>query len=700
MLKKKAVTVPLLIALGVTLIFLPLHFVSGQSLSISYVLPTTKTGAVGDAVRIIGYIETTNGAYQIWFGNKLVVSNTSVGYSVDANFTVPELPGGEYTITLGDTSKNTNATQTFTINIDYNIKAIVPSSPAQLQEGSNVVLDVTLTGGQSDATYYANVTVELPDPLKTAYSQIITLAFSTQTGTAHAQLTYPDTAFHPSGSLTDYAGSYDVYFNMSQLLATDQFFTGFTDASQYHREQLVTIRAIGYQANENSAITINYAKTDANVYSGTVTASSEGIINAAWTVPNGALIGDYNITIKPQGTPKSIIDSQLFSVPGYPLKIRTLNLAGEPVPQILVDALDHVTNKLYNGTSGDDGIATVNLEKGDHTMDAFWNGVKVGEINASITGERAYNLTCELTNLKTTVQDKKGIPIPFATLVITYQYVTAKEGVSKTGSASGQTDLSGTFSFNSTLPRVGYTINASLYGVVFNTNNNTISDVPAQPTFQVVILCPSRTLALKILDYNLAAIPNARIELVEQASGIFYVAVTDNSGTVSVEVTFGKYQLRVYTDNSLLNETVVEVFSDTQTEIRCSLYNLQVSVLVVDYFGQPIPNINVMLRGPEEVTRSATTQANGAATFSNLIGGNMQIIAYPTGSKDSYEAVNLQVEAPTTIKITMGEYVLLGPFLIGTSLLATLIIILAAVILFLSVEVYMRKRSKPSKSDS
>jgi hypothetical protein len=62
--------------------------------------------------------------------------------------------------------------------------------------------------------------------------------------------------------------------------------------------------------------------------------------------------------------------------------------------------------------------------------------------------------------------------------------------------------------------------------------------------------------------------------------------------------------------------------------------------------------------------------------------------------------VNLQVEAPTTIKITMGEYVLLGPFLIGTSLLATLIIILAAVILFLSVEVYMRKRSKPSKSDS
>jgi len=61
--------------------------------------------------------------------------------------------------------------------------------------------------------------------------------------------------------------------------------------------------------------------------------------------------------------------------------------------------------------------------------------------------------------------------------------------------------------------------------------------------------------------------------------------------------------------------------------------------------------------------------------------------------------VNLQVEAPTAIQIKMGKYVLLGSFLIETSLLATLIIILAAVILFLSMEVYTRKKFKPSKSE-
>ena len=121
--------------------------------------------------------------------------------------------------------------------------------------------------------------------------------------------------------------------------------------------------------------------------------------------------------------------------------------------------------------------------------------------------------------------------MPFVNLYITYQYVTTKEGTSKTGSTSGQTGLSGIFILNSTLPGISYTINASLYGVVFNSGNNTVVNLPAQPTFQVTILCPSRILTLTILDYNLAAIPNARIELVEQSSGIFYGAVTDDAGT-------------------------------------------------------------------------------------------------------------------------------------------------------------------------
>jgi len=699
-LNKKTVAVTLLILMSIGFLFMPLSLVLGQAGVNIYLVSPEGRGVVAQNVNLQGTINTNNGAYQIWFGNKLVVSSNSEEYYVNANFTIPELPGGSYSIILQDVAQNVNDTQNFNIIPAYYIKPLVPSSPAQLQEGSSVVLNVTLTGGQPNTQYGANITVTLPTPLNTNYSKLITLSSTTQTGTAQAQLTYPDATFQPEGSLTNYTGSYQVNFNETQLLAADQFFVGFTDLSEYHRDQFVTIRAIGYQPDENATITITYAETGANVHSKAVTASSEGIINANWTVPADALIGDYNITITPQNTPKLVPDSQLFTVPGYLVKVRTLNLAGDVVPQIVVEALDQATNTRYNSTSGNDGIASLNLESGNHTISGFWNDVKVGEINVTITGENAFDLPCELTNLEITVQDKNGNLIPFVNLDIIYQYVTTKESLSKTGSASGQTGLSGTFTLNSTLTGIRYIINASIYGIVFNMGNNTVSSLPVQSISKVLILCPSRILTLTVLDYNMAAIPSARIEMFEVTSGLFYGNVTDSSGTVTMEVTFGKYRLRVYTDNILLNETIIEVFSDTQREISCSLYNIQVSVTVVDYFAQPISNVNVQLNGPGIGTRSATTQTNGTTTFSNVIGGNMQIIAYPTGMENSYEAMNLRIEEPTAIQIKMAKYILIGPFLIESSVLATFIIIFAAIILFLSIEIYRRKRIKPANRES
>jgi len=700
-LKRKAATVTLLILLSVSFLFMPFSIVLGQLGVNIYLVNPEEEGVAGQTVNLQGTIDTTNGKYQIWFDKKLVANHTSEGYYVNANFTIPQLSGGDYTITLRDVSKNVNATYAFSITMAYYIEALMPASPKQLQEGSDVVLNVKLTGLQSGTSYYANVMVELPAPLSnTSYSRLVELTISSQEAVATAQVTYPSADFQPEGSLTNYTGSYQVYFNETQLLAEDQFFVGFTDSSEYHRGQSVAILAIGYQPDENATISIKYAKTSAIVHSETVIASSEGIINSSWTVPSDALIGDYDITITPENTAKLISDSQIFTVSGYTVKIRTLNLAGGLVPQIVVEALDQATNTVYNGTSTSDGIASLNLEKGNHTISAFWNGVKVGEMSVSITGESAFDLTCELTNLKITVQNKDGNLIPFVNLDITYQYVTTKEGLSKTGHSSGQTDLSGTFILKSSLPGISYTINASLYGIVFNAGNNTVTGLPVQPVSEVTVLCPSRTLTLKIIDYNLAAIPNARIELFEVTSGLFHGAITDAAGTVTVEVTFGKYRLRVYKDDILLNEIVIEVFSDTQREICCSLCNIQVSVKVVDYFNQPIPNMNVVLNGPGIGAQLATTQANGTTTFGNVIGGNMQIIAYPEGLENSYEAVSRHIEEPTEIRIRLAKYILIGPFLIESSALATFIVILLAIILFVSIEVYRRKRAKSAKSES
>jgi hypothetical protein len=699
-LKKRPAAIILLLLMSAAFLFIPLSTVLGQ-LGVNVILVSPQDeGIVGQQVNIQGTIDTTNGPYEIWFDKKLVASKNSEGYYVNANFTIPQVPGGDYNIILRDATENVNATYPFAVTIAHYVEAIEPSPPAQLQEGNSVVLNVTFTGVQSSGTYYANVTVELPEPVSTTFSKTIPLAVSSQTAIASGQVTYPDATFGPEGSHTNYTGIYHVYLNFTQELAENQFFVGFTDKSAYHRGQSVAIHAVGYQPGENASISIEYSKTGASLHSESVTASSEGVISSSWTVPSDALLGDYEITITPDGTAKEVPDSQVFTVPGYPVKVRTLNLAGDLASHIMVEALDHVTNAVSNGSSGDDGVATLNLETGNHTLTAFWNDVQVGRENVTVTGEASFDLTCELTNLRIAIKNQDGNLIPFVSLDITYRYVT-RSGATQTGHATGQTGLSGTFILNSVLPGISYTVEASLYGVVFNTGNNTVSTLPVQPLSEVTIICPSRTLTLTVLDYNSVAIPNARIELVEVTSGLFHGATTDATGKVTLEVTFGKYRLRVYTDNNiLLNETVVEVFSDTESEIRCSLYNIKVSVAVVDYFKQPISGVNVILHGPGREARSAATQTDGTITFSNVIGGDIQIIAYSDGMEDSYEAVTMLIEEPTTVQIQLAKYVLIGPFLIEASVLATFIIVLMAILLFVMIEVYRRKRAKAVSRES
>ena len=65
--------------------------------------------------------------------------------------------------------------------------------------------------------------------------------------------------------------------------------------------------------------------------------------------------------------------------------------------------------------------------------------------------------------------------------------------------------------------------------------------------------------------------------------------------------------------------------------------------------------MNVTLNGPEQF--SADTQSDGKATFNNIIGGNMQIIAQASGTQDAYQAITLTVNEPTSLQIKIDKYV-------------------------------------------
>jgi hypothetical protein len=673
-------------------VFAPLEVLAQNSnlgVSILQITPSSATGPVGSNVNVIGTIYVSNGSYQILMGKTVVSSGKADGYYVEANFTVPELPVGPYALTLTDLSINVNSIKQFTVTTGYAITAV----PSSVQEGNSLALTVSISGAQSGISYSANVAVVLPNPLGTTYSKIVSLGTVSQKGTASAQVTFPDSNFNPVGSVANYAGTYTAYFNQSQNIAQTTFSVNFIDSTSYHRGQTVVVRATGYQPNQAATLNVISA-VGSTIGTASVTASADGLISTSWVVPSDAPIGDCTIRITADGIQKSIQDSQTFTVIGYTVKVQTTNLAGQVVPEVVLHALDSSTNVAYDATSGSDGTATFKLEKGTYDITATWNGVNVGETRIIVSGDSTFTIYCQLTNVKITVKSSNGIAMPFVNLNIVYHYPS--NGGSKTGSASGQTDSSGSFTLNSSLASTTYTIDASIYNQIFNAGNNTVSNLQTQATAQVFIICPTKTVTLSVVGNNQEPIPNARIELVELSNGLFYSAITDSSGSATTQATFGMYRARVYRDNTLINETNVQVFSNSQQQIRCTLFGIQLSVAVVDFFGNPISNANVTLNGPEKI--SQVTQSDGKATFNNIVGGNIQIIAQASGTKDAYQAMTLTINQPTSVQIKIDRYIALGSMLIPASALITMIIILVAIILFAMIEIYRRRRVKHTTS--
>jgi hypothetical protein len=122
--------------------------VKGQSTGsqIAQVFPSDLTGVVGQTVSLLGSIDTRNGKYEVYLGRTLVVIGTAQDNAVSAVFKIPETPEGFYTLILRDTVLNQNATKDFMVSTAYYVEPIVPSTPSQLQEGSTVALNITITG--------------------------------------------------------------------------------------------------------------------------------------------------------------------------------------------------------------------------------------------------------------------------------------------------------------------------------------------------------------------------------------------------------------------------------------------------------------------------------------------------------------------------------------------------------------------------
>lgn len=645
-----------------------------------------SSGSVGTLVQLNGNISTPNGRYIIKFDEDEVASGDASECEVNATFTIPNTFKGSHNVTLIDVLTGEDNTTLFTVTTSYSLQVPELPSPAQRQEGDSVQIILNITGGEENELYIANVTVQTPS--NASYVKLANVATSVY-GNGTTTVSFPDNF---ENATTGYVGEYNVFFNTTLSQAT--FFVGLTNATEYHRGQIVSIKAIGYKAEENLTITISTGEK--TLHSQSINATSEGKIYANWTIPSNATIGIYtlNITSTFGNTTKNPPDIQNFTVPGFDVNVTATNLAGEPVPNVIIKAFENAT-LVANETSDLEGIAFLTLEIGNYTLEAYYRNQKVGVLSLEVTNATMLHFACNLTNLKISVMGIVAgteIQIPEVNLYLTPVNQTAK------------TNITGIAIFHSLLPNVSYTINASRYNTLFNmtTIPTLLKNGTAIAWYNVTINYPSFKLQVGVRNPNANNQPinNATIAIREIMTGLYYEGYTNESGNVIFNLLLGKYLVEIYEENGIkLNVTSFDLFENKNLTIYCNLYGLVINVKVVDYFGQPISNVNVKLQRADLIFLSQT-QADGTATFTNIVGGDMQVYLYFVDQTQPCIVKTFSAKESTTIVIKIEKYVMLVGFLVETSQFTTALIIALTLIVLALIEVYRRRRAGDLKGES
>ncbi|MGD0028776.1 MAG: hypothetical protein ABSC91_07540 [Candidatus Bathyarchaeia archaeon] len=693
-LKKATSLTCFLLILTSTLMGISLLPMVGASMAVISLTPSA--GYVGTQMQLVANITTGNGTFRVfWDSNVLLANATAVGNSVNVSLTVPPATSGNHTITVVDAATTENATANFTVLTAYSLSVSQKPAPGQWQEGDDFDVTLNMTGGVQGETDVANITAVASNNANyTSLGNITTLTDGNGTLTVN----YP--AGFSSGANTNFIGQYAFSFNGT--LATTSSSVGLTSSSQYHRDQALDVKAV-YALGENVTLLINGNNLNysQSIIADNVTGMVHYVNSTILLNASAASIYTVNVTSVSGPTLKVPPDVQTFIVPGFAVNITSRNLAGEPVPNVLVTVFENLKS-VFNGTSDANGLTTPTLEVGSYLCNASFSGQEIGNITILVNEtSTVFDLPCNLTNLKVVVLDEDGSFIPDVQLDL----VMNQTSVNQTSTVGiNSTDVDGTSIANSLLPifnnaSILYSLNASRYGMVFNSTLD--FPLPVAAWYNVTIICPKENLDLNVTDGSGQPIRNASVNAIEEAGGLLYSNDTLADGTTTLRATFGRYLVQVSVGGIKLIETTIDLnYTTVNATINCSLYGLDVSVKLTAYFGQAIPNLNVTLGWIGYPNSTSTVSgSDGIASFKGIVGGNLTLTVSMKGQSDPLAVTTANVYNSTTIEIRLDKYIILAGMLVDLGQFVTVLAIVLIVIFIVCLEVYRRKRSRPQQSE-
>jgi len=418
--------------------------------------------------------------------------------------------------------------------------------------------------------------------------------------------------------------------------------------------------------------------------------------------------GDHNVTLYDVANKTESLP-QTFTVYKFSCQILTVNLANETLADILVEIYNatenHLDSKLTNAT----GWAVFPLDPGNYSFKAFWKDVEVGALGDKVIDENeTLTLKCQLTNVEVVVKDEAGAPLPLINVTIMYNRTT-RDNATFPETTSFETNNTGTTKLTNMFTNVDYTLETRRYGFVFNTTF--IEELPAQQ-YNLTITCPTYTMSVKVLDSKGGPLSNVQVNLMEWSSwNSADSGTTDNQGNVSFSATFGRYKVKVYDDNAVLghevvlNETLFDLIEDELSiVVHCKIFNIDLSVKTLDYFGQSVPNTIVEIErkfGQEWIKiGNSTTSLDGLASLNSIIGGDYRVSIY-LGEK--LAGINqLYLGESKQILFKIDGYAVIGGYPVEIIQLITYISIVLLVVVFSLALTYRRllRRFLKKKSES
>lgn len=668
------------------------------------------SGHVWDTVAVTGTIDTVNGTFTVrWDQTANVTSGEAVGKDVTASFVVPPTnassSGRDVTVELIDNTAGSTTSTTFKLQMEFVVYVETPSPPKQLQEGNTTSIKINVTGGLPNTMYTANITVK--NPANQTHSAIVQLSNTTATGSGNVTIVYP-TGF--GGAHTNLTGTYYVAFN--DTIATSEFFVGLTDKSEYRRNETVRLQATGYIPSEIVKVDIRTGESSVSGFPKNSTASSGGLVTLSWTVLQNATPGVYSIALAnttSSGTVKTPSDTQNFNVTGVVCLVQARNLANEAVEGVLVEVYNASapTSILTKGNTNSTGWIRFNLDGGNYTFKAFVRDTEVDAlVNQTVTMDTELHLTLRLVNLVATVEIEEGERIPLIEIALSYNY-TRRDNMIVAATAGARTNATGIAALRNLFTNTTYKVEAKRYGMVFNTTNLIVEPVPASPWISLDLTLPTHMLNVHAVDAKDSDADGVDIRVYEWASGVttpLQSMETSVSGDVFFSLPFGRYILKAYKGGDFLAETVVDLDEPLAFTFNLRTLNVDVTVFVFDYFGQPIANAEVKIerRIGEEFEQVADqfTGSSGSVKFASIIGGESRLSVYVAGK---LAGIQTQFLGSGTNEVTfrISEYVaLLGyPIASGTFALVVFVIMVFIIIALVLARKRISKvfRKKPKR---